>query len=93
MTTEQQPPQPASAETLTTHSLIHHHMQRYDEALADLTRAIDLNPRYARAIRSRGRVCRLMQRYDEALTDLNRATELDPATPTPWPIAARPTWR
>jgi len=54
-------------------------MERYDEALADCTRAIDLDPSYAWAITSRGRTYQAMERYDEALADLNRAIELDPS--------------
>ncbi len=50
-------------------------MERYDEALADCTRAIDLDPSYAWAITSRGRTYQAMERYDEALADLNRAIE------------------
>jgi tetratricopeptide (TPR) repeat protein len=51
---------------------------RYDEALADYTRAIELDPSDAWAIAERGQTCRLMGRYDEALADYTRAIELDP---------------
>ena len=54
-------------------------MERYDEeALADLNRAIELNPEDASALASRGRIYWAMRRDDEALADLNRAIELDP---------------
>ena len=53
-------------------------MERYDEALADFSRAIELDPGNAWAIASRGETYRLMGRYDEALADFNRAIELDP---------------
>ena len=52
-------------------------MERYDEALADLTRAIELDPEKAWYVASRGRTYRLMERYDEALADFTRAIELD----------------
>jgi tetratricopeptide (TPR) repeat protein len=52
-------------------------MERYDQALADLNRAIELNPENASALASRGETYRLMERYDEALADFNRAIELD----------------
>ena len=52
---------------------------RYDEALADLTRAIELDPERVSAISGRGAVYREMERYDEALADFTRAMELDPA--------------
>jgi tetratricopeptide (TPR) repeat protein len=53
-------------------------MERYDEALADFTRAIELDPEDAGAIVSRGETYRAMERYDEALADFTRAIELDP---------------
>ena len=55
-------------------------MGRHGEALADFTRAIELNPAYGLALSSRGETYRLMGRYDEALSDLTRAIELNLAT-------------
>ncbi|MGK7907510.1 MAG: tetratricopeptide repeat protein, partial [Synechococcus sp.] len=52
---------------------------RYEEALADYNRAIELNPDDAWAIGSRGQAYRAMERYDEALEDFTRALELDPS--------------
>ena len=49
-------------------------MGRYGEALADYSRAIELDPRNAWAIASRGETYGRMGRYDEALADLTRAT-------------------
>ena len=60
---------------------------RYDEALADFTRAIELNPDDDSAIASRGETYRLSGRYDEALADFNRAIELNPDYA--WAIASR----
>ena len=48
------------------------------EALADFSRAIELNPQDAGAIRSRGQTYRLMGQAWEALVDFNRAIELNP---------------
>jgi tetratricopeptide (TPR) repeat protein len=62
-------------------------MGRYDQALADFNRAIEVDPEDAWAIGSRGQTYRLMGRYDEALADLNRAIELDPDQD--WVIAER----
>ena len=62
-------------------------MKRYDEALTDFTRAIELDPDYKLAIANRGLTYRLMERYDEALTDFTRAIELDPDYK--WAIASR----
>jgi tetratricopeptide (TPR) repeat protein len=51
---------------------------RYEDALADFNRAIELDPGRAWAIAERAQTYRLMERYDDALADLNRAIELDP---------------
>ena len=48
-------------------------MGKYQEALADFDRAIELKPDDAWAIASRGETYRLMGRYEEALADFNRA--------------------
>ena len=54
-------------------------MARYEEAVTDLTRAIDLDPGLAWAITERGETYRRMERYDQALTDFRRAMDLDPS--------------
>jgi tetratricopeptide (TPR) repeat protein len=53
-------------------------MGRYEEAVADLSRAIDLAPDYAWAIGSRGEAYQEMGLYEEALADLTRAIDLRP---------------
>ena len=65
----------------------HRLAKRYDEALADYTRAMELDPGNAWAIIGRGETYRLMGRYDEALADFTRAIELDPGNA--WAIAGR----
>jgi tetratricopeptide (TPR) repeat protein len=66
---------------------IYRQLVRYDEALTDLTRAIDLDPKSDRAIADRGETYQAMGRYEEALTDLTRAIDLDPKYH--WAIADR----
>ena len=68
-------------------------MGRYDEALADLNRAIELDPSRDWIIADRGETYRAMGRYDEALADFNRAIELDPSDAEVIAAAARPTRR
>ena len=53
-------------------------MERYDEALQDYNRAIELDPKYKWAFTGRGFTYRSIERYEEALQDYNRAIELDP---------------
>lgn len=47
-----------------------------EEAIADFSRAIELNPDYALAYGNRGVAYQGLQRYRESLSDLNRAIEL-----------------
>ena len=53
------------------------HLKQYEEALADYTRAIELDEKNAIAIASRGQAYGLINRYEEALADFTRAIELD----------------
>jgi tetratricopeptide (TPR) repeat protein len=62
-------------------------MGRFDEALTDLSRAIELDPNDADYLAHRGKTYRLMGRYDEALTDFNHAIELTPSHD--WAIRSR----
>jgi tetratricopeptide (TPR) repeat protein len=52
-------------------------LDRYQEAEADLTRAIELDPENALAYENRAIARLYMDRPDEALADANRAVELD----------------
>ncbi|WP_445630748.1 tetratricopeptide repeat protein [Nostoc sp. DSM 114167] len=56
----------------------YHLMKRYEEALQDLNRAIELDLNYEWAIASRGITYFLMERYSEALQDFDRAIKLNP---------------
>jgi len=60
---------------------------RYDDALADYTRAIELDPGLARAYGGRGLTYQAMGRYDDALADYGRGIELDPSYA--WAVASR----
>jgi tetratricopeptide (TPR) repeat protein len=53
-------------------------MEHDDEALADLNRAIELDPADASALVDRGETYQAMGRSEEALADYDRAIELDP---------------
>ncbi|MFF8020057.1 tetratricopeptide repeat protein, partial [Streptomyces sp. NPDC007896] len=53
-------------------------LKRYDEALADFNRAIELDPNVDWIIAQRGWTYRELRRYDEAQADFARAVELDP---------------
>jgi tetratricopeptide (TPR) repeat protein len=54
-------------------------LNRYQEAVDDYTRAIQLNPPYLDAFLQRGTLCyKILKRYEEALTDFDKAIEIDP---------------
>ncbi len=80
-------PAAARAEALRCRARAHRNLGRYDEALADFNRAIELNPDRARVIADRGETYQALRRFDEALADFARAIELDPDRD--WVIADR----
>ncbi|HRX59556.1 MAG TPA: tetratricopeptide repeat protein, partial [Eubacteriales bacterium] len=55
-----------------------HALKRYEEALADKTKAVELEPGNAGYYDSRGTTLHKMGRYEEALTDATKAIELEP---------------
>ena len=74
---------PEPAALLSTRADAYVELDRHEDALADLTRAMDLDPELAAEILAkRGEIFRLLGRYEEALIDLDRATELDPQDAT-----------
>jgi serine protease Do len=52
-------------------------MNRLQEALAAYSRAIELNPKYARAFANRGDIWRKMDQRENAIADYRRALSLD----------------
>ncbi len=55
--------------------------KKYEQALADLNKAIELRPAYAEALNNRGVILSGKKRNTEALNDLNKAIELQPDYP------------
>jgi tetratricopeptide (TPR) repeat protein len=54
-------------------------MGQYEEALADLNEAVELEPELAQAYYHRGVVYGSIGEYEKATEDLHRAIELDPS--------------
>jgi tetratricopeptide (TPR) repeat protein len=54
---------------------------RFDEAVAALDRALELDPRNTDALTVRGDTFRMMMRHEDAIRDLDRAIQLDPNDP------------
>ncbi|MFB6878957.1 tetratricopeptide repeat protein, partial [Streptomyces sp. NPDC056323] len=65
----------------------HRKAGRLDEAVADLTAALDLDPQYSWALAQRGITHRKAGRFDEAIADLTAALDLDPTLS--WALAQR----
>ncbi|MEG4581054.1 tetratricopeptide repeat protein [Microcoleus sp. MON1_C5] len=59
-------------------------LERYDEALECLEKAIEIESKYARAWANRGDVLESLKRYDEALESYDMAIELDEYDPWHW---------
>ena len=58
--------------------------KKYDEALTDFNKAIELRPGYSEALNNRGNVLSDKKRYEEALKDYNKAIELQKDYPDPY---------
>ena len=53
-------------------------MAQHDKAVADLSQAIEINPRYAQAFGARARSYLKLQQAELALPDADRAVSLEP---------------
>ena len=51
----------------------------YDGAIADFTRALELDPHDSRSLYYRGRSHRSLKQYEDAVADFTMALDLDPA--------------
>ena len=58
--------------------LIYNEQEKFDLALADFNKAIQLNPNLATVYYNRGLVYEQQEKFDLALTDLSKAIELEP---------------
>jgi len=75
------------AAAVQARGIVHGQADRYELALADFDRALELRPDYEDALGGRGVTFRLMERYEDALADFTRAIDLDPNSA--WAIADR----
>ena len=67
-----------SAETYFNRGLAKLELKDYYGAIADYTRAIELNPQYADAYNNRGYAKSNLKDYNGAIADMNEALRLDP---------------
>lgn len=59
-------------------------LEKYEEAIPDFDKAIQLNPNFAEAWGLRGAVKAQLQRYEEAILDYDKAIELKPYFAEAW---------
>ncbi|MGW6074345.1 tetratricopeptide repeat protein, partial [Streptomyces anulatus] len=72
---------------LTKRGETHREAGRYDQAVTDLTAALQLDPAFAWALIQRGETHRQAGRYDQAVTDYTTALQLDPTNA--WALGSR----
>ncbi|GCA71998.1 TPR repeat-containing protein YrrB [Microcystis aeruginosa NIES-2519] len=58
--------------------IIYYKQQKYDLAISDYSKAIEINPNYAQAYVNRGNLYSDLQKYDLALSDYNKAIDINP---------------
>ncbi|WP_419547741.1 tetratricopeptide repeat protein [Microcystis sp.] len=58
--------------------VLYYNQQKYELALSDYSKAIDINPNYADAYNNRGNLYKDLQKYDLALSDYSKAIDINP---------------
>jgi tetratricopeptide (TPR) repeat protein len=66
------------AAAYTERGMVHHHKKAYDRAIADHTKAIEIDPRYANAFHNRCSGYVASNDFARAVTDCSKAIEFDP---------------
>jgi tetratricopeptide (TPR) repeat protein/serine/threonine protein kinase len=76
--------QPDHAMAYTHRAMAHGKLGRYEKALDDCAKAIDLDPKLASAWNVRGASYNRLAQYDKAVADFSKAIELDPNFAHAW---------
>jgi tetratricopeptide (TPR) repeat protein len=72
------PTQQDQADVYNNRGIAHYKRREYEEAIADCTEAIRLDPNHTKAYGNRGDVYRELGQHEKAIADLDKAIELDP---------------
>src|SRR6185436_15381936 len=72
---------PANAEEFEARCYAERRLEKYDEALLDCTKAIELDPKFAWAYYNRGNANEGKKLYPLAISDYTKAMELNPNFP------------
>jgi CHAT domain-containing protein/Flp pilus assembly protein TadD len=64
-------------------------LDKYEEAISSLDKAIELNPDYCQAWNGRGEAMRYLERYEEAIYSFDRAIEISPDSYLAWMLRGR----
>jgi serine/threonine protein kinase/tetratricopeptide (TPR) repeat protein len=75
---------PDHAHAYACRAIAYNKLARHDKALADASRAIELDPTNADAWSHRGIACYFLLRPDQAVTDISRAIKLEPKLASAW---------
>ena len=67
------------ADDFVNRGIVRGELQKYDAAIEDFTKALEINPKYGHALVQRGACNWEMRRWDEAQKDFEKANELDPS--------------
>lgn len=70
--------EPANPQNLVDRGLVYSNLRRYDDALADYNRAIELNPKFDRAFSNRGNLHAIRHSWQDAIADYDEAIDLNP---------------
>jgi len=73
---------PKNPRAWASRSTVYFRANQFDKALADLNKAIELNPNYTVALQNRGIIHHRMKNYDAALADFNRILASNPTQST-----------
>jgi tetratricopeptide (TPR) repeat protein len=77
---------PAEAHAYWMRGHIYRMHRRYHEAIADLTKAIELRPQVSRHFKHRAQAYIEIGEYEKALADARRSIEINPSYPPNWSV-------